>query len=109
MAPEPTKATPEDLGNLGTQLAKAGHDVDESLDMFSDPAMWTAADLYKEYFGPATQVADMYAAMARKLPDYVHTASAKLNQGAQVFQEAASGFAGRDGAHGDQMRQGAPR
>lgn len=109
MAPEPTKATPEDLGNLGNQLAGAGKAVEDSLGMNSDPAMWTAADLYKEYFGPATQVADIYAAMAQKLPGYVKNASDRLNHGAEVFHSAATGFADRDQNHGNQMHQAAPR
>jgi hypothetical protein len=109
MAPEPTKATPEDLGKLGTQLAGAGKAVEDSLGMVSDPAMWTAADLYKEYFGPATEVADIYATMAKKLPDYVHSASSRLNHGAEVFQQAATGFDQRDQQHGRQMHQAAPR
>jgi hypothetical protein len=109
MAPEPTKATPEDLGKLGTQLAGAGKAVDDSLGMFSDPAMWTAADLYKEYFGPATEVADIYANMAKKLPGYVHSATDRLNHGAEVFQQASTGFADRDQRGGQGMQQAAPR
>jgi len=109
MGPEPTKATPQDLGSLGTKLAGAGKAVEDSLGMNSDPAMWTAADLYKEYFGPATEVADIYARLAQKLPDYVHSASGRLTHGAEVFQEAATGFAQRDGNHGNRMQQAAPR
>lgn len=109
MGPEPTKATPAELGALAEKLAGAGKALDDSLGMFDDPAMWTAADLYKEYFGPATQVAEVYANMARKLPDYVHGASGRLNHGADVFREASTGFAGRDEDHGNQMQQAGPR
>ena len=109
MAPEPTKVTPQQLGTLADQLAGAGKALDDSLGMNSDPAMWTAADLYKEYFGPATQVAEVYAAMARKLPGYVHSASGKLNHGAEVFRAGATGFAQRDDQHGRGMQQAAPR
>ena len=109
MAPEPTKVTPADLGTLATRLSASGKALEDSLGMFSDPAMWTLPDAYKDYFGPAEQTADLYIAMARELPAIVHAASGRLTHGAEVFQAAATGFAQRDSTHGDRMRQGAPR
>lgn len=109
MAAEPTKVTPAELGTLADRLAAAGSALEESLGMFEDPAMWMAADLYKEYFGPATQVGEIYAGLAAKLPGYVHSASGKLNHGADVFRTGAKGFAARDTAHGNTMRQQGPR
>ncbi len=89
----PVTVTPAEFTAAGGKLVAAGAALEESLGMFRDPAMWTAARAYRDYFGPATEAAETYARLAERMPDHVRAVAGRLAQGGDAFRAAADLFA----------------
>jgi hypothetical protein len=86
------RVDPSLLADVAAALTKVATDIQQSLGMFSDPAMWTEPGIYAEEFGPAVDVARQYTELAQQLPRYVAAVTGKLNNGASTFQQLAVGY-----------------
>jgi hypothetical protein len=90
--PGGVRVDPGLLEDVAAELTKVAADIQQSLGMFSDPAMWTEPGIYAEEFGPAVDVAKQYTDLAQQLPRYVAAITGKLSNGASTFQQLAAGY-----------------
>lgn len=106
--PGGVRIDPELLADVGDTLAATAVDIQQSLGMFTDPAMWTEPGVYAQDFGPAVDVANTYTELARKLPGYLAAVTARLNQGADAFRQAAAGYRAVDERNAGGVGKAAP-
>ena len=90
-------------------LADAGVSLDDSLGVADD--IWTTAGSpgTRQCFGPATGVADVYAAMATAFPGLVLPAVGRLRQGAEALRVAADEFARAEAEAAARLAETMPR
>lgn len=98
--------TSELLEALARRLQEAGAAVTASLGLSGDAPMWNSPELYKDYFGPATEIADEYVDLTQRFKPYVLRAANSLYTGGEAFHGTARLFADAEADAAAQIGKG---
>lgn len=91
---------------LAGQLDASGEALWGSLQLDSDSPLWQSPDLYKDYFGPAREIADEYVGLTHRFRDLVSGSVAALHRGSDAFTESARLFADAERENEERLRRG---